>query len=64
MRALRMTVLKSAGNFTCDECPDLNAEKIQRVNVLCSRGAEFVACQQFSNASAAGGVRKFQVVVK
>jgi hypothetical protein len=31
VRALRITVLKSAGNFTCDECHDLNAEKIQRV---------------------------------
>jgi len=31
VRALRITVLKSAGNFTRDECPDLNAEKIQRV---------------------------------
>jgi len=29
--ALRITVLKSAGNFTRDECVDLNAEKIQRV---------------------------------
>lgn len=31
VRALRITVLKSAGNFTRDECHDLNAEKIQRV---------------------------------
>src|SRR6476660_6470981 len=31
VRALRITVLKSAGDFTRDECPDLNAEKIQRV---------------------------------
>ena len=31
VRALRITVLKSAGNFTRDECSDLNAEKIQRV---------------------------------
>ena len=31
VRAVRITVLKSAGNFTRDECPDLNAEKIQRV---------------------------------
>jgi hypothetical protein len=54
VRALRMTVLKSAGNFTRDECADLNAEKIQRVKCLCSRGAEFVAHQQFSNAGAAG----------
>ena len=44
VRALRIAVLKSAGNFTRDECHDLNAEKIQRVNVLCSRDAEFVAC--------------------
>src|SRR5262249_25445325 len=60
VRALRMTVLKSAGNFTRYECHDLSAEKIQRVNVLCSRGAQFVACQQFSNAAVAGWVRKFQ----
>ena len=32
VRALRITVLKSAGSFTRDECHDLNAEKIQRVN--------------------------------
>ena len=31
VRALRITVLKSAGNFTRDECHDLSAEKIQRV---------------------------------
>jgi hypothetical protein len=31
VRALRITVLKSAGNFTRDERHDVNAEKIQRV---------------------------------
>jgi hypothetical protein len=31
VRALRITVLKSAGNFTRDECHDLSADKIQRV---------------------------------
>jgi hypothetical protein len=60
VRALRITILKSAGNFTRDECHDLSAEKIQRVKCLCSRGAEFVACWQFSNAGPAGRVRKFQ----
>jgi hypothetical protein len=30
---------------------------------LCSRGAEFVARQQFSNAGAAGWVRKFPAMV-
>ena len=59
VRALRMTVLKGAGIFTRDECHDLNAEKIHRVKCLCSRGAEFVACSQFSNAGASGWVRKF-----
>ena len=59
VRALRITVLKSAGNFTRDECHDLEAEKFSASNGLCSRGAEFVACQQFSNAGAAGWVRKF-----
>jgi PPOX class probable F420-dependent enzyme len=34
-RALRIMVLKSAGNFTRDECPDLNAEKFSESNVLC-----------------------------
>jgi hypothetical protein len=60
---LRITVLKSAGNFTRDECHDLNAEKIQRVKCFRSRGAEFVACSQFLNAGAAGRVRKFLAVV-
>jgi len=63
VRALRIAVLKSAGNFTRGECHDLSAEKIQRVNVLSSRSAEFVARQQFSNAGAAGCVRKFQAMV-
>ena len=31
VRALRITVLKSAGNFTRDECHNLSADKIQRV---------------------------------
>jgi hypothetical protein len=63
VRALRMTVLKSAGNFTRGECHDLSAEKIQRVKCFISGGAEFVVCQQFSNAGAAGCVRKFQALV-
>jgi len=45
VRTLRITVLKSAGNFTRDACLDLNAEKIQRVKCFMSRGVEFVAYQ-------------------
>src|SRR6267154_1016865 len=63
VRALRITVLKSAGNFTRDECHDLSAEKIQRVKCFMFTSAEFVARWQFSNAGAAGWVRKFQAVV-
>jgi hypothetical protein len=54
---------KSAGDFTRHECHDLNAEKIQRVKYFMFTRCGIVACQQFSNAGAAGRVRKFQVVV-
>jgi hypothetical protein len=60
VRALRMTVLKSAGKFTRDEWRDLSAEKLQRVKCFMLTRAEFVTCQQFWNAGAAGWVRKFQ----
>ena len=63
VRALRITVLKSAGNFTRDECRDLNAEKLQRVKCFMLTRYGIVACQQFSNAGAAGWVRKFQAMV-
>ena len=63
VRALRITVLKSAGNFTRDECHDLSAEKILRVKCFMFTRCGIVACWQFSNAGAAGWVRKFQVVV-
>ena len=43
VRTLRMTVLKSAGNFTRDECHDLNAEKIQRVKCFMFARCGFVA---------------------
>jgi hypothetical protein len=63
VRALRITGLKSAGNFTRDECHDLNAEKIQRVKCFMFTRCGICCCQQFPNAGAAGRVRKFQVVV-
>ncbi len=63
VRTLRMTVLKSAGNFTRDERHDLSAEKIQRVKCFMFTSCGIFACQQFSNAGAAGWVRKFQAVV-
>src|SRR5206468_5437202 len=63
VRALRITVLKSAGNFTRDECRDLNAEKFQRVKCFVLTRYGIVACWQFSNAGAAGWVRKFQARV-
>jgi hypothetical protein len=63
VRALRITVLESAGNFTRYERHHLSAEKIQRVNYFVFARSEFFACQQFSNAGAAGWVRKFQVAV-
>jgi hypothetical protein len=63
VRALRITVLKSAGNFTRGECYDLSAEKIQGVKCFMLTRYRIVARQQFSNAGAAGCVRKFQTLV-
>ena len=63
VRAVRITVLKSAGNFTRDECHDLNAEKIQPVKCFMFTRREFVAYQQFLNAGAVGWVQKFQPMV-
>jgi hypothetical protein len=60
VRALRITVLKSAGNFTRDECHDLNAEKISTSNVLCSRGAEFVAGSNFRTPARPAGFENFR----
>jgi hypothetical protein len=61
VRALRITVLKSAGEFTRHECHDLNAEKIRRVKYFMFTRCGIVACPKFSNVGAAGWVRKFQV---
>jgi hypothetical protein len=60
VRALRITVLKSAGNFTRGECDDLSADKIHRVKCFMFTRYGIVARQQFSSAGAAGCVRKFQ----
>lgn len=62
VRVLRISVLKSAGNFTRDECHDLNAEKIQRVKCFMFTTCGFIACRQFSNAGAADRVQKFQAM--
>ena len=63
VRASRIAVLESAGNFTRGECHDLSAEKIQRVNALSSQSAEFFSLPQFSKAGTAGCDRKFQAMV-
>jgi hypothetical protein len=47
VRALRITVLKSAGNLTCDESHDLNAEKFGASNVFCSRGGNLRSPSNF-----------------
>jgi hypothetical protein len=60
VRALRMTGLKSAGNFTRGECRNLNAEKIQRVKCFVFTARGFVARRQFPNVGALGRVRIFQ----
>jgi len=63
VRALRITALKSAGDFTRNEYYDLNAENIQRVKCFIFTRCGIVARQQFSNVRAAGWVRKFLAMV-
>src|SRR3984893_524151 len=50
VRALRITVLKSAGNFPRGECHDLSAEKIQRVKCFmftrCRICCELAICER------------------
>ena len=48
VRALRIAVLKSAGNFPRDGCNDLNAEKLQRVKCFVFTRFGIWACRQFS----------------
>src|SRR5215471_14203719 len=47
VRTLRITVLKSAGNFTRDECLDLNPEKIRASNVLCHEVRNLLRANNF-----------------
>ena len=63
VRAVRITVLKSAGNLTRDECHDLNAEKIHPVKCFMFTRCGICCAWQFSNTGAAGWVRKFQAMV-
>ena len=60
VRAVRITVLKSAGGLTRDECHDLNAEKIWPVKCFVFTRCGICSCQQFSKAGVAGWVQKFQ----
>jgi hypothetical protein len=59
VRAMRMTVLESAGNFTRYECDDLSAEKIPRVKCFVFTRCGIRRAGNFRNAGAAGRVRNF-----
>src|SRR5215510_6745268 len=61
VRALRITGLKSAGNFTRDEYHDLSAEKFSASIVLCSRGAEFVRASNFRTPARPVGFENFRL---
>jgi hypothetical protein len=64
VRALRIAVLKYAGNFPRCECLDLKAEKIRRVKYFIRAKGGICCCSQFSNTGAAGHVRKFQTMAQ
>src|SRR5256885_11179669 len=61
VRVLRITVLKSAGNFTRDECHDLSAEKIQRVKCFIFTRSEFVASGNFRTPARPAGFENFRL---
>src|SRR4029077_3183389 len=59
VRALRITVLKSAGNFTRDECHDLNAEKIQRVKCFMHEVRNLLSASNFRTPARPAGFENF-----
>jgi hypothetical protein len=59
VRALRITVLKSAGNFTRDECPDLNAEKFSESNVYVHEGRDLLRASNFRTPARPAGFENF-----
>ena len=61
VRALRITVLKSAGNFTRDECHDLNAEKIQRVKCFMHEVRNLLRASNFRTPARRAGFENFRL---
>jgi hypothetical protein len=58
VRALRITVLKSAGNFT-PACHDLNAEKIQHVKCFMFARCGLLRASNFRTPAWPGGFENF-----
>ena len=52
---------KSAGNFTRDECHDLNAEKIQRVKCFMSRAQNLLRANNFRTPAEPAGFENFRL---
>ena len=63
VRALRITVLKSAGNSTCNECFDLNAEKFSASIVLCHEVQNLVRADNFRTRAEPAGFENFRLQV-
>ena len=61
VRALRITVLKSAGNFTRDECNDLSAEKIQRVKCFVFTRYGICSCRNFRTPARPAAFENFRL---
>jgi hypothetical protein len=61
VRALRITVLKSAGNITRGECHDLSAEKIQRVKCFMFTRCGIVALSNFRTSALPAAFENFRL---
>ena len=59
VRASRITVLKSAGNFTRYECRNLNAEKIQRVKCFMFTRCGILRASNFLTPARPAGFENF-----
>jgi hypothetical protein len=62
VHALRIVVLKSAGNFSRDECHDLSAEKVQRVKLFVHEARNFLRAGNFRTPARSSGSENFRLL--
>jgi hypothetical protein len=64
VRALRMMVLKSAGNFTRGECHDLSAEKARCVKLFVHKAQDLLRAGNFRTPARSSGSENFRLLAE